>query len=490
MSAAGTLNPLTLEVLSASIRRERFALREQPWLVVPLILGACDLFSALASALLSLAVRFLLGGQMELSLYVSLWPLAVFFLCFHAAMGLYAATALHPVEELRRLTVSTSTVFLALGGMVFLFRVLPSYSRAFFLITWLTALLVTPLSRNLVRSALARKQWWGFPAFVIGSGASAQAVIEAFNRRPELGIKPVAIFDTAPQAAELSGLPILGSPAFAGLLARKMKISYAIVASPELSKAELATLLNHYSEIFSHLLIIPEFLDFASLWVDTIDIGSMLGLEVRQRLLLRSSRLAKGLMDRALTGAGALLAVPLVALIALAIRLTSKGPAFYSQQRIGKQGQLFRAWKFRTMVENADEVLRRYLEENPALRAEWEENFKLRNDPRVTAVGSFLRKTSLDELPQLWNVLKGEMSLVGPRPIVNAEIVRYGESISLLGRVKPGLSGLWQVSGRSNTTYEDRVRLDMYYIRNWSVWLDIFILAKTCAVVLKRQGAY
>jgi len=182
--------------------------------------------------------------------------------------------------------------------------------------------------------------------------------------------------------------------------------------------------------------------------------------------------------------------VPLVALIALAIRLTSKGPAFYSQQRIGKQGQLFRAWKFRTMVENADEVLRRYLEENPALRAEWEENFKLRNDPRVTAVGSFLRKTSLDELPQLWNVLKGEMSLVGPRPIVNAEIVRYGESISLLGRVKPGLSGLWQVSGRSNTTYEDRVRLDMYYIRNWSVWLDIFILAKTCAVVLKRQGAY
>ena len=135
MSAAGTLNPLTLEVLSASIRRERFALREQPWLVVPLILGACDLFSALASALLSLAIRFLLGGQMELSLYVSLWPLAVFFLCFHAAMGLYAATALHPVEELRRLTMSTSTVFLALGGMVFLFRVLPSYSRAFFLIT-------------------------------------------------------------------------------------------------------------------------------------------------------------------------------------------------------------------------------------------------------------------------------------------------------------------------------------------------------------------
>ncbi len=490
MSAASTLNPLTLEVLSASIRRERFALNEQPWLIVPLILAVCDTASALTAASLSLAVRFLLGGQMELHLYVSLWPLAIFFLCFHAAMGLYAATALHPVEEMRRLTISTSTVFLVLCGMVFLFRVLPSYSRAFFLIAWLTSLILLPLSRNIVRSSLSRKQWWGFPAFVIGSGPSAQAVIESFNRRPELGIKPVAVFDTVPRSTELSGLPILGDPDFASLLARKMKIRYAIVASPELTRAELSKLLTRYSEVFSHLLIVPEFLDFASLWVDTIEIGSVLGLEVRQRLLLRSSRLAKGLMDRALTGAGALFIAPLVGAIALAIRMSSKGPALYSQQRVGKHGVPFRAWKFRTMVVNADEVLRRELEKNPALRAEWELNFKLRDDPRVTAVGRFLRKTSLDELPQLWNVLKGEMSLVGPRPIVDAEVVRYGEGISLLGRVKPGLSGLWQVSGRSNTTYSDRVRLDMYYIRNWSVWLDIFILAKTCAVVLRRQGAY
>ncbi len=488
--AASILNPLTLEVLSASIRRDRVALNEQPWLIIPLILAVCDTASALVAALVSLAIRFMLGGQMELHLYLSLWPLALFFLCFHAAMGLYAATALHPVEELRRLTISTSTVFLVLCGMVFLFRVLPAYSRAFFLITWLMALILLPLSRNLVRSKLAAKQWWGFPAFVIGSGPSAQAVIEAFNRRPELGIKPVAVFDTAARSAEVCGLPVLGSPDFAGMLARKMKIRYAIVASPELTKPEMGKLLGRYSEVFSHLLIVPEFLDFSSLWVDTIEIGGVLGLEVRQRLLLRSSRIAKGLMDGALTGLGALFLAPLVGLIALAIRMTSQGPAFYSQQRVGKEGTPFRAWKFRTMVVNADVVLRRCLETDATLRAEWELNYKLRDDPRVTAVGRFLRKTSLDELPQLWNVLRGEMSLVGPRPIVDAEIVRYGDGISLLGRVKPGLSGLWQVSGRSNTTYEDRVRLDMYYIRNWSVWLDIFILAKTCSVVLRRQGAY
>ncbi len=196
------------------------------------------------------------------------------------------------------------------------------------------------------------------------------------------------------------------------------------------------------------------------------------------------------MLDALITGIGSAIVFPLIGAIALAIRLSSKGPAFYCQQRIGKHGIVFCAWKFRTMVVDADEVLRRYLDENPELRREWEQNFKLRNDPRVTAVGRFLRKTSLDELPQLWNVLRGEMSLIGPRPIVDAEIVRYGDSIGLLGRVKPGLSGLWQVSGRSNTSYTDRVRLDMYYIRNWSVWLDLFILAKTCAVVLRRQGAY
>ena len=142
------------------------------------------------------------------------------------------------------------------------------------------------------------------------------------------------------------------------------------------------------------------------------------------------------------------------------------------------------------MVENADEILEEYLYQNPDLRVEWTDNHKLKEDPRITRVGNVLRKLSLDELPQLWNIIRGEMSLVGPRPIVNEEKYRYGDIFELYTCVLPGMTGLWQVSGRNNTTYEQRVKLDSYYVKNWSIWLDIYILIKTVWVVLSRDGAY
>ena len=155
-----------------------------------------------------------------------------------------------------------------------------------------------------------------------------------------------------------------------------------------------------------------------------------------------------------------------------------------------RDGATFTAWKFRTMVRNASEVLARHLERNPALRQEWDRSHKLRHDPRVTAAGRVLRRTSLDELPQIWNVLRGEMSVVGPRPIVADEIALYGEAYELYTRVRPGITGLWQVSGRNDLPYEKRVQLDTYYIRNWSPWLDLYILARTVAAVLMARGAY
>jgi lipopolysaccharide/colanic/teichoic acid biosynthesis glycosyltransferase len=142
------------------------------------------------------------------------------------------------------------------------------------------------------------------------------------------------------------------------------------------------------------------------------------------------------------------------------------------------------------MVMNGDQVLLQYLAQHPELALEWERNQKLKDDPRVTRIGKFLRRTSLDELPQLWNVLKGEMSLVGPRPIIQEEVARYGDRFSLYTQVYPGLTGLWQVSGRNDTSYDERVRLDTYYVRNWSLWLDIYLLARTAGVVLAGRGAY
>jgi Undecaprenyl-phosphate galactose phosphotransferase WbaP len=184
------------------------------------------------------------------------------------------------------------------------------------------------------------------------------------------------------------------------------------------------------------------------------------------------------------------LALPVFVFIALLIHLDSKGDLLYGQHRIGKRGETFKLWKFRTMIMEAEQVLSSHLADNPAARHEWKTTHKLKDDPRITRVGGLLRKTSLDELPQLWNVLKGEMSLVGPRPIVKEEVGLYQDGYRLYKQVRPGITGLWQVSGRNDVGYEDRVRFDEYYARNWSFWLDIYILLRTCWAVLRRHGAY
>lgn len=198
----------------------------------------------------------------------------------------------------------------------------------------------------------------------------------------------------------------------------------------------------------------------------------------------------KRVMDVLVCALSLPLALPLLGLLALLVRLDSPGAAIYRQERIGKGGAPFTLYKFRTMAPNADELLQKYLAEDAALAVEWAANQKLKEDPRLTRAGRFLRKTSLDELPQIFNVLRGTMTLVGPRPIVASEMVKYGRYLEEYCEVKPGLTGLWQTSGRNDTTYSQRVAYDHYYINNWSVGLDLWIMAKTIPVALSGRGAY
>ncbi len=210
--------------------------------------------------------------------------------------------------------------------------------------------------------------------------------------------------------------------------------------------------------------------------------------------ILDRNLVPKNRMARVLDIAMILLAAPYIFLaflvIMILIKLDSNGPVFYRQARIGRQGRKFYVYKFRTMVQNADQILQTYLNHSPELKAEWLATHKLKQDPRVTRVGAVLRKLSLDELPQLWNIWIGDMSVIGPRPIVDAEVEKYGKCFNLYIQIRPGLTGLWQVSGRNNTTYERRVELDEYYILNRSLKLDLQILWKTVFVVLKKDGAY
>jgi Undecaprenyl-phosphate galactose phosphotransferase WbaP len=282
----------------------------------------------------------------------------------------------------------------------------------------------------------------------------------------------------------------LGSVDDLAPIARRSWVDWALVAADSLDAESLPDLLSRTSGQIKHWIILPPLARFPSLWLEACEAARRPALCVTNRLALPWSLPLKRVFDLVVTAVLGCAALPLIGLIALLVRVSSPGSIFYGQERIGRFGRRFKAWKFRTMLPDADAILARYLEAHPELAAEWKANHKLKHDPRVTWIGHWLRVTSLDELPQVWNVLAGEMSLVGPRPIVAAEVDKYGEDYSAYVKAVPGITGLWQVSGRNNTTYEERVALDVYYVQNWSLWLDIYILACTAKVVLLREGAY
>ncbi|MEM7771472.1 MAG: undecaprenyl-phosphate galactose phosphotransferase WbaP [Cyanobacteria bacterium P01_E01_bin.6] len=462
------------------------------WPTILSMVGADLAGLILAGVLASYTGLFLDGDHTtNLAIYFQFWPFLGLFVLAYATVGLYPGVAISPIDELRWISVATTLIYLVFGSAIFLFQEVDLFSRSVFLTAWLLSLLLVHVSRAIMRSCCARHRWWGYPVIILGAGKTGDMVIRTLQRRPRIGLKPVFVLDDDPKKrGSLNGIPVIGSIGMAPRLARIRHIPYAIVAMPGVPRPRLLELLEKYGQTFAHLLIIPDLFGIASLWVAAKDLGGILGLEVRQQLLLPGPRLAKFMIDLFLTLIGGMLLLPILIVVAVLIRLDSPGPIFYGQVRIGQGGRRFRAWKFRSMMRNADQVLESYFQQHPELRKDWEADHKIKNDPRVTRIGRLLRRTSLDELPQLWNILRGEMSLVGPRPIVDEEIWRYGDKLPLYSKVTPGLTGMWQVSGRNNISYEERVNLDAYYVRNWSVWLDIYILLKTVWVVMVGEGAY
>jgi exopolysaccharide biosynthesis polyprenyl glycosylphosphotransferase len=288
--------------------------------------------------------------------------------------------------------------------------------------------------------------------------------------------------------AEVDGVPLVGDLSLAPILATRLNIPYAVLAMPGVDSTKLLQIVERIGGKFTHLLIIPDLFGFATMGVPAKSLGGILGVEVRQQLLLPGPRLAKRCMDIALTAIGSVFVLPFLLLLALLIKLDSKGPVFYTQKRLGKDGTYFRAYKFRTMHGDGEERLKAILDADPALRAEYDIYHKLRKDPRVTRIGRILRKFSLDEFPQLLNVVKGDMSLVGPRPYIERELTEMRGQEQIILRAPPGMTGMWQVSDRNATSFAQRVQIDVYYVRNWSPWLDIHILAKTFGVVVKGSG--
>ena len=334
---------------------------------------------------------------------------------------------------------------------------------------------------------------------ILGSGPAAAQTIRNLRRHPEIGLKPIAVFSDGPPGKDpatgeaithLHEAPIVGTLNQLRQVTAAHHMPYAITSVSDLGVERCRQIVRRFSRQFSHMVIVPPALPFSSLWLRTIDLAGTMGVESQYMLHDFRRQTLKRLLDLALVALFAPAWLTLMGVIALAIVLETGRPVLYRQTRIGRGGGEFRIFKFRSMVADADEVLRHYLDQHPELRAEWQATRKLKDDPRITRVGRFLRRTSLDELPQLFNVIRGDMSLVGPRPIVESEKNLYGKDYSYYMRTKPGMTGLWQVSGRNDLSYDERVMLDTYYARNWSVWLDIYLLSRTLFAVVFCRGSY
>jgi len=414
----------------------------------------------------------------------------VLLLCSLAAAGLYPGVNINPVEELRRSVYSITLAFFALWSATFLLHDL-SQSRLVYILAFFLTISLVPLIRALTRKLLAESPWWGSSVAILGYGSTGKHVYQTLLKNPGIGLKPVAILDDDRDQHQPSDQGIT----FASLdscieIAQRQRIPYGIVCMPGLSRHDLLTLVDRYGKCFGHLVVIPNLIGMTSLGISAWEVGGIIGLEVSQKLLRPSSRFAKRCLDLAIVIALSVPVALILALSAVLIKMEDGGPVFYGNDRIGLRGKKFRAWKLRSMVTNGDEVLQRHLAANADDAEHWHAKQKLTRDPRITRIGRLIRKTSIDELPQLWNVLKGEMSIVGPRPVLEKQVPMYGSSFHLYKQVRPGITGLWQVSGRNHLTFAERVRLDKYVIQNWSVWLDLYILARTVGVLLTANGAY
>jgi Undecaprenyl-phosphate galactose phosphotransferase WbaP len=438
-----------------------------------------------------LPIQWLTGNQ-DLPLQTAGPMFVCSLLLVNLLTGLYPGVGLHPIVEFRQACLATTAVFVV-GGVYLSAGMTSAWSVVALLLAGSVCLLLLPVLRSVTRQIAGRFRWWGHPVIIFGSGARAWEIYRTLQANPSMGLRPVGLVDDsfAYESTPVSAAEGAMSPKQASSTVRRNCVFWAIVAMPQRSHDKVRQVIEQvFLERYPHLLLVPDIGPLPSLWNRAYECGGMPGIRVEERLLMPVPRVVKRLMDLAVTIGGGLLASPLLLLICLLVKLGSRGPIFYGQRRIGRHGQTFQAWKFRTMVVNADQVLQQYLDADPVLREEWERDHKLKRDPRVTWIGWWLRVSSLDELPQLWNVLCGQMSLVGPRPIVDAEVEKYADSYRRYLKVVPGITGLWQISGRNNTTYQERVDLDSYYVRNWSPWLDLYILVRTVSVVLLRKGAY
>jgi Undecaprenyl-phosphate galactose phosphotransferase WbaP len=422
-------------------------------------------------------------------------PSLALWMMIRSLLNLYAGYGSDPPAELRLQTHASVLVLVVVSVAAFGIGMGERFFYLLLPVGGFGLLFVAPAARAMTKRLLVHTGLWGKPVVVLGSGERAcectRAMLEDYSR----SFRPVAIFDNSgeehpgserlmPDSVTYGG-DIGGAPEFA----RAAGINTAILIAEKDDKRDLEQLTVWARSRFEHVVMVTGLMGLNSSAMVAHNLAGVMGIEMNHNLLDSHELRIKRVIDMGLTVAGGIFVLPIFLVLALLVWLETRGSVFYTDQRLGRDGKLFSCIKFRTMVFDAEDALQQMLEQNHEAREEYSKFHKLRYDPRVTRIGRFLRKTSLDELPQLWNVLRGEMSLVGPRPYLPRESGEIGEHLQEISRVYPGITGPWQVSGRSRTTFGERVEMDVHYIRNWSVWFDLLILARTAGAVLSTRGA-
>jgi undecaprenyl-phosphate galactose phosphotransferase len=421
------------------------------------------------------------------------WIFAVWFFFFHYE-GLYTKrfsfwdeiTALWKIAFFSTVAVLT---------IVSLGKLSEGVSRIVIILMGLLSLVIIPVMRLNMKRLLFNYGRFRRKVLILGAGETGKMIVRALKKELNYGYDIVGFLDDDPKKAEtkVMDLKVHRGVDKAASYLRSSRVTDVIIAMPGAGKEKLQYLINGLQHKADRILFVPDMYGIAVLGTTLQHFfhEQAFALELKNNLARPLNVFLKRCFDLMIS----LLLLPFVMLsmlvIGMLIKLDSPGPIIFLQERVGRLGSSFRCMKFRTMYLDAEDRLKAILGSDPAAKKEWEKYYKLRDDPRVTAIGKFLRASSLDELPQLFHVLSGKMSLVGPRPVTQQEIDDYyQEAAQLCFRVPPGITGLWQVTGRSGTTYDYRIGLDSWYVRNWNVWLDIVILFKTLRVVLLREGAY
>lgn len=470
-------------------------LNYKPWLVSGILL-IFDILSIGISYFVAFKVRAglipIVGGEIIIKPIIP-----VFWMSIILIIGLFVINGLYPgarrigVVELQEIIKIVTISFIILGLAIFALRFGNMFSRTVFIITWALSCLLISFFRLVIHNRGSLLSWWSQPVLVVGYKKDVANVISRLIRARRMAIKPVValILDKDYQTSIIDGIPYFPYSTYLQNHIRNSGVQQAIYVNHSFElKSSHKKQLHLLSLSFSKLIYVMGESPLSSLSMKPIDLEGRPALQVQYNLLDPWSIKIKRITELIICFVSLIIAFPLFLLFATLIRIDSAGPIIFTQKRIGKGGQIFELYKFRTMEIDAEKKFQELLDKNEELKNEYHKFHKIRNDPRITRVGRFLRKTSLDEFPQIWNVIRGDMSLVGPRAYLPQEKDQMGDSAVLIHRVHPGLTGWWQVMGRHDLTFKERLGLDEYYISNFSLWMDFYILIKTGWVVISGKG--